>query len=299
MGSFPTPRNGILSIDYEFILLFKKLGMPIKPDREIKEASKMSKEEWKEYFSGHWNFGGTKQDGHIAMFPEELPRRLIKMFAFVGDTVLDPFMGSGTTALAAKNLNRNSVGYEINHDFIPIIKKKLQVNQTDLAMTEYEFIKQEDINICFAEEIQKLSYIFKDFHKFDKKIDPKKLQFGSKIDKNSGTREEYFTVKEIISPELIKLNNDLVVRLIGIKKKKEVNGKAIEFLQLKVKGQKVFLKYDETKHDENNSLMVYLYLKNKTFLNAHLIKNGLTDVDLSFNYKNKNRFINYYKEAQI
>jgi modification methylase len=299
MGSFPTPRNGILSIDYEFILLFKKLGTPRKPDREIKEASKMSKEEWKDYFSAHWNFGGTKQDGHIAMFPEELPRRLVKMFAFVGDTVLDPFMGSGTTALAAKNLNRNSVGYEINHDFIPIIKKKLQVNQTDLAMTEYEFIEQGNLDTNFTEEIQKLSYIFKDFHKFDKKIDPKKLQFGSKIDKNSGTREEYFTVKEIISPELIKLNNDLVVRLIGIKEKKEVNGKAIEFLILKIKGQKIFLKYDETKHDENNYLMVYLYLKNKTFLNAHLIKNGLVDVDLSFNYKNKNRFINYYKGAQI
>lgn len=299
MGSFPVPRNGILSIDYEFILLFKKLGVPRKPDREIKEASNMSKEEWKEYFSGHWNFGGTKQDGHIAMFPEELPRRLIKMFAFVGDTVLDPFLGSGTTALAAKNLNRNSVGYEINHDFIPIIEKKLQANQPDLMMTEYEFIEQGNIDINFTEEIQKLPYIFKDFHKFDKKIDPKKLQFGSKIDKNGGTREKYFSVKEIISPELIKLNNDLVVRLIGIKEKKEVNGKAIEFLQLKMKGQKIFLKYDEIKYDENNHLMVYLYLKNKTFLNAHLIKNGVVDVDLSFNYKNKTRFINYYKEAQI
>jgi site-specific DNA-methyltransferase (adenine-specific) len=298
MGSFPTPRNGILSIDYEFILLFKKLGTPRKPDREIKEASKMSKEEWKEYFSGHWNFGGTKQDGHIAMFPEELPRRLIKMFAFVGDTVLDPFMGSGTTALAAKNLNRNSVGYEITHDFIPIIEKKLQVNQTDLLMAEYEFIEQGNLDISFAEEIQKLSYIFKDFHKFDKKIDPQKLLFGSKIDKNSGTREEYFSVKEIISPELIKLNNDLVVKLIGIKEKKEANGKAVEFLQLKTKGQKVFLRYDETKYDENNHLMVYLYLKNKTFLNAHLLKNGLVNVDLAYNFKNKSKFINYYKGVQ-
>ena len=187
----------------------------------------MSKEEWKEYFSGHWNFGGTKQDGHIAMVPEELPRRLVKMFAFVGDTVLDPFMGSGTTSLAAKNLNRNSIGYEINRDFIPIIEKKLQVNQPDLLMTEYEFTEQGNIDTNFAEEIQKLPYIFKDFHKFDKKIDPKKLQFGSKIDKNGGTREEYFSVKEIISPELIKLNNDLVVRLIGVKEKKDVNLKNI------------------------------------------------------------------------
>jgi len=64
-------------------------------------------------------------------------------------------------------------------------------------------------------------------------------------------------------------------------------------LQLKTKGQKVFLKYDEIKHDENNHLLVYLYLKNKTFLNAHLIKNGLANVDLSYHFKNKDRFLNY------
>lgn len=299
MGSYPTPRNGILSIDYEFILLFKKLGTPIKPTKELKERSKMTKEEWKEYFAGHWNFGGTKQDGHIAMFPKELPKRLIKMFSFVGDVVLDPFLGSGTTSLAARNLNRNSVGYEINLDFIQYIKRKLDINQGDIFNTDYSFIKQEKTNTDFNNEIDKLPYIFKDFHKFDKKTDPKKLQFGSRIDQNgSARREEYFSVKEIISPELIKLNNDLLVRLIGVKEKKEGNGNAIEFLQLKTKGQKVFLKYDETKHDENNHLMVYLYLKNKTFLNAHLIKNGLADVDLTFNYKNKERFIKYLNKGK-
>jgi site-specific DNA-methyltransferase (adenine-specific) len=51
------------------------------------------------------------------MFPEELPNRLIKMFSFVGETILDPFLGSGTTALAAKNLDRNSFGFEINPEF--------------------------------------------------------------------------------------------------------------------------------------------------------------------------------------
>src|SRR5690625_867048 len=73
----------------------------------------MTVKEWREYFSGHWNFGGEKQTGHIAMFPEELPKRLIKMFAFKGETVLDPFLGSGTTSLAARKLGRNSIGYEM------------------------------------------------------------------------------------------------------------------------------------------------------------------------------------------
>ena len=295
MGSYPTPRNGILSIDYEFILIFKKLGTPKRPSKEIKEMSKMTKEEWKTYFAGHWNFGGARQDGHIAVFPEELPKRLIKMFAFVGDTVLDPFLGSGTTSLAAKKLGRNSIGYEINEEFLPYIKKKLDIDNDNF--NEYEIIKEKP-TIDFRKEINKLPYIFKDFHKFDKKTDPKKLQFGSKIDKNSAAkREEYFSVKEILSPELIKLNNDLIVRLIGVKEKKEVNGKATEFLRLKTKGQKVFLKFDEIKHDKENHLMAYVYLKNKTFLNAHLIKKALAEIDLSYQFKKKERFINYKKEG--
>jgi site-specific DNA-methyltransferase (adenine-specific) len=291
MGSYPTPRNGIISIDYEFILIFKKIGTPKRPSKEIKELSKMTKEEWKTYFTGHWNFGGAKQDGHIAMFPEELPKRLIKMFAFVDDTVLDPFLGSGTTSLAAMKLGRNSIGYEINQDFLPFIRQKLGVDKNTNA--DFKFLKDK-ATVNFDEEIKKLPYIFKDFHKFDKKTDPRKLQFGSKIDINSPTqREEFYSVKEIISPELIKLNNDVIVRLIGIKEKKEVNGKATEFLKLKTKGQKVFLKFDEIKHDNQNNLMAYVYLKNKTFLNAHLIKNGLVEVDLSISYKNKQRFIDY------
>ena len=71
MGSFPYPRNGILKIDYEFILLFKKRGNSPKPTIEQKHLSAMTKEEWNTYFSGHWNFAGVKQDRHLAMFPEE------------------------------------------------------------------------------------------------------------------------------------------------------------------------------------------------------------------------------------
>jgi len=291
MGSFPFPRNGIISIDYEFILIFKKLGNPAKPDKDLKEQSKMTKEEWKKYFSGHWNFGGAKQDGHIAMFPEELPTRLIKMFSFVGDTVLDPFSGSGTTSVAAKKLERNSIGYEINSEFITFIKKKLNIVQVDLSNPKFEFITQNNINTNFDEEINKLPYIFHDPHIFDKKIDPKKLQFGSKLDKNSGQREEYYSVKNIVSPEVLILNNGLKIRLMGVKNKINQDGNAIEFLQKKLKNQKVFLKFDTQKHDSDNNLLCYVYLKNKTFINAHLIKNGFVTVDKDINYKYKEKFI--------
>ena len=291
MGSFPYPRNGILSIDYEFILLFKKLGKPFKPDREFKLQSEMTKEEWKKYFSGHWNFNGAKQDGHIAVFPEELPVRLIKMFAFVGDTVLDPFLGSGTTILAAKKLNRNSIGYEINSDFIPLIKRKLDVEQTDIFNSEFKFVVQEKNSSNYHEKEKSLKYIFKDPHKLDKKIDPKKLQFGSKIDKNSSERIDYYHVKKILSPDSLILNNDLKIRLIGIKEAKNKREEAIDFLQKKFKGQKIFLKFDEKKYDEDDNLLCYVYLKNKTFINAHLIKRKLADIDISIDYQYKNKFI--------
>jgi len=292
MGSYPYPRNGILKLDYEFILVFKKLGDSPKPTKEQKELSKMTAEEWNTFFAGHWNFAGARQNGHIAMFPEELPRRLIKMFSFVGETVLDPFAGSGTTALAAKNTDRNSVGFEINPEFIPFIQEKLEIHQQDLNGTTYEFLQQKPFVTDFEEAIQKLPYIFKDPHTLDKKIDVKKLQFGSKIDKDSSAkREELFTVKEVISPEKIRLSNNLLVKLLGVKEDPTINGKATDFLIEKTKGKKVFLKYDHVKYDNENNLLCYLYLENKTFINAHLIKNGLALVDESVNFKYKNKFL--------
>ncbi|ABC78721.1 type II restriction-modification system methylation subunit [Syntrophus aciditrophicus SB] len=290
MGSFPYPRNGILKLDYEFILFFKKQGNAPKPTREQKERSVISKEDWNTYFSGHWYFSGVKQEGHIAMFPEELPARLIKMFAFVGDTVLDPFLGSGTTSMAARNLERNSIGYEINQDFIPAIRQKLNVCQMDIHGAEYSFL-EDSATIDCEQEIEKLPYVFKDPHKLDKKIDPKKLLFGSKIDRNSADREEYFSVKEVISPEVIRLSNGLLIRLMGVRENTAMNGLAVNFITEKTKGQKIFLKFDLQKHDSQNRLLCYVYLKNKTFLNAHLIKEGLAIVDRSVDFRYKDKFM--------
>ncbi|MBW7847154.1 MAG: thermonuclease family protein [Bacteroidales bacterium] len=290
MGSFPYPRNGIVKLDFEYILLFKKQGDAPKPTKEQKDHSALTNEEWNTFFNGHWYFPGAKQDKHLAMFPEELPHRLIKMFSFHGETVLDPFMGSGTTALAAKNLNRNSIGYEIHSDFIPIIKEKIGGDDAFSAV-EIKVIHQAKFNPDFEKRLKELPYRFVDSHKLDKKIDIKKIQYGSKIDANStGKREDFFTAKEIISPELIRLSNNLIIRLIGIKENPAVNGKAIDYLINKVLGKKVFLKYDEVKHDIDNHLMAYLYLENKTFINAHLIKENLALVDNSIVFRYQSKF---------
>ena len=294
MGSYPYPRNGILKIDYEFILILKKDGKPKKIEQEQKQQSKLTKEEWNEYFAGHWNFPGEKQDKHLAMFPLELPNRLIKMFTFVGDTVLDPFLGSGTTSLSAKNLGRYSIGFEINDEFLPIIKRKVGIDKPDL-FGNYEFIieKQKPLHLDFSSEIQNLPYVFEDLVKIDKKVDPKKLQFGSKIDKNSKSNVEYYNIKSIINPSLLQLNTGLLIKLIGIKVVEDTRIEAIDFLRRKIGGQRVFLKFDRVKYDNNNHLLCYLYLKNKTFVNAHLVKSGLVSVDTTSEYKQKSKFIKY------
>jgi site-specific DNA-methyltransferase (adenine-specific) len=297
MGSFPYPRSGILKLDYEFILIFKKYGNPPKVNNEIKEQSKLTQEEWNQYFTGHWNFPGEKQDKHLAMFPEELPRRLIKMFSFIGDTVLDPFLGSGTTSLAAKNLNRNSIGYEINEDYLPVIKEKLCINQDTIFQDMvFEIIRQEELRLDFKVKVEKLPYIFKDPIRFDKKVDPKKLRFGSKIDNSHSEQEMYYMVREVISPNVLILNNGLRIRLIGVKEKSGKEEEAIQFLREKIRGQKVFMKFDTLKYDEKNNLFCYLYLWNKTFINAHLIKSGLTDADTEFDYKYKSNFLSIQRE---
>lgn len=117
------------------------------------------------------------------------------------------------------------------------------------------------------------------------KINIKNLQFGSKIDKNSKKREEYFSVKEIISPSLLQLNTSLIIKLIGVKADTNMSEEAMSFIEEKTKGHKVYMRFDNIKYDDHNNLLCYLYLDNRTFINAHLLKQKLSIVDTTMNYK--------------
>jgi hypothetical protein len=143
----------------------------------------MTTEEWNKYFYGHWNFPGARQDEHLAMFPEELPRRLIKMFSFAGETVLDPFLGSGTTSLAAMHLGRNSVGIEKNPAFVDVIRKKLGAEQSDmLNPCEIEYATAsplEDNEI--AALLERQPYLFRDPIALSLQTDPRAKTYGSVI----------------------------------------------------------------------------------------------------------------------
>jgi modification methylase len=145
MGSYGFPRNGYVSYNYEYIALFKKKGVaPKQPTSEIKSRSQIELYEWRELFNGIWQFNGARQVGHLAIFPDELPRRLMRMFTYEDDTVLDPFLGSGTTSRVAYELGRNSVGYEIGfgsglRESEEIIKNKVHFNDTPMDIRRRVF----------------------------------------------------------------------------------------------------------------------------------------------------------------
>ncbi len=163
MGSIYYPRNGLLTYDYEHILIFKKhKGKKKKINPQIKELSKIALSEWKKWYTGHWRFPGIVQKEHIAMFPEELPYRIIRMFSFIGDTILDPFVGSGTTLKVAKCLFRKGVGYELNESFKLIIENKIQeANEATFKDFQYLLFKlyqkglDKEIQFNFEKQKQK------------------------------------------------------------------------------------------------------------------------------------------------
>lgn len=116
----------------ESIIIFQKGKFNYKSiPKEIREKSKISTKEFqdKKWFMTLWEMNnvmpGSPLEKDIAAFPDELPYRIIKLFSYVGETVLDPFLGSGTTMKIARRLGRNSIGIEIKKSLVSIIKKKV------------------------------------------------------------------------------------------------------------------------------------------------------------------------------
>lgn len=122
----PYEPNAIIKNDVEFILMLRKPGGYRQPTENQREASRLSKDEHHEWFQQVWTVPGESTRDHPAPFPLELAYRLVRMFSFVGDTVLDPFMGLGTTLLAAARCDRNSIGVEIERTYVKKAKSRLE-----------------------------------------------------------------------------------------------------------------------------------------------------------------------------
>lgn len=140
-GSYPYPATIFNNTYWEYVYVFVKPGPRRKVPKDIKEKSRIPLERWKEYVQKIWRVESETEwiKEHPSVFPVEIPRRFIEMYSFVNDTVLDPFLGSGTTTLAARLTGRNSIGYEINQKYLDLIKRRIEINQKALTGTQDEF----------------------------------------------------------------------------------------------------------------------------------------------------------------
>lgn len=122
----PNLPNGIIKNDLEHILFLRKPGGYRKPTPEMEKGSFITTDDYAEWFSPIWTISGASTRDHPAPYPKSIASRLIRMFSFIGDLVLDPFAGTGTTSLAALEADRSSIGVEIEPKYIDIIERRFQ-----------------------------------------------------------------------------------------------------------------------------------------------------------------------------
>jgi len=145
-GSLPYPPSPLICDSIEYVYILRKPG---RPDYQYvssgdREKSKMPPREYQEFTKQIWTLRRVRLkdnlEGHIAPFPVELPYRCIRLYSFVGDTVLDPFAGSGTTGQAAIRAERNSIMYEINPDYLALIQEKLESHAELFTRAEITYL---------------------------------------------------------------------------------------------------------------------------------------------------------------
>ncbi|MDW8105215.1 MAG: site-specific DNA-methyltransferase, partial [Armatimonadota bacterium] len=260
MGSFPYPPNGIVELDYEYILLFRKPGKPAPVPASIRQASALSRDEWKTYFSGHWQFGGERQKLHEAMFPEELPRRLIRMFSLVGETVLDPFAGSGTTLKVALDLERNAIGYEVQPEFVPIVQQKVGANL--LTADALRIHWRTDL---YTPAEPPLDYV-PSVGDARPLVEPKQVDFEPK----ATCRIVRLCYENGSTTPLLITDNGLRLTLLGVEVPPEQQERAQSYLQQYVLGKRVMLRFDAPPEAEETPVPAYVYLTNRLFINRRM-----------------------------
>ncbi len=137
----PYEPNAIIKNDMEFILMQRKPGGYRQPTERQRKLSMIAKEEYNKWFQQFWNITGASTREHPAPFPLELAYRLVRMFSFVGDTVVDPFCGSGTTMVASLKTGRNSIGIEIDPQYCKMTEDRLRKENDDMfSSANLEFI---------------------------------------------------------------------------------------------------------------------------------------------------------------
>jgi len=265
MGSYPHPRNGILKIDYEFILLFKKPGKAPRPTQAQKDSSRMEIGEWSRNFTAHWDFPGERSSGHHAMFPVELPRRLVRMFTFPGELVLDPFAGAGTTLRAALEQERSAVGLELNRDFQAAIVDRLGPHAGAVRMDGAGGQTRPAPEGPFFGSAHRLVDVGRDRYGGAAKLAQVSGPIAVQVDGVT------WRLEGLLDPARPGPCRDALAKLVGDKR--------------------VLIEPTDDAH-------AFVRLPNRTMINAKLIHMGLADPDPVRPHRNRARFLRYARERE-
>ena len=141
----PYEPNAIIKNDLEYILMQRKPGGYRTPTNLQREKSRIAKADYDDWFKQIWTLGGASTKNHPAPFPLELATRLVKMFSFFGDTVVDPFCGSGTTMQAAWNSERNSIGIEIEDKYCKMIVNRMESNNNLISNIDFKYFSKDTL----------------------------------------------------------------------------------------------------------------------------------------------------------
>ncbi|MSR74123.1 MAG: site-specific DNA-methyltransferase [Planctomycetes bacterium] len=260
MGSYPYPRNGIVRFDYEHILLFKKPGETAPPSKAARTKSALTPAEWKEFFSGHWAMTGARGAQHLAPFPQELPERLIRMFSFHGETVLDPFVGSGTTLAAANAHEREGIGVDIDPAAEALVRRKLLGTDATSLFESVDFVVEHH-TVGRAATPEDGAF----FGGVVRKADRGKTRF-------TGVRDR---VAEVLGPNRFVTKAGRSVLLLGTAPKPGKQTAAMKRLEALLKGHALLLTDRRKKAFDEQDGAAYVHLDNRTFVNSRLIREGL------------------------
>lgn len=167
----PYEPNAIIKNDIEFILMQRKPGGYRKPSEAQRAASKIRKDAFNVWFQQIWTITGASTKEHPAPFPIELANRLVRMFSFVGDTVLDPFCGTGTTMIAALRAGRNSIGVEIDPEYCRMTAGHLKAETSNLFSKEQ--LVFEKATAEHAYQIKEEEFVYKNISKKKKNLKKK------------------------------------------------------------------------------------------------------------------------------
>jgi modification methylase len=308
--AFCFPRSCAVENRHEAILVFKKPGESPCPEGEAAEKSKLSSREAKRLFGSVWVFPGARERKPWLPFPEELPRRLIKMYTYIGETVLDPFLGGGTTSVVARDAGRSSIGCEIDPKTAETVSSRFQGGQ--LTVVKQQGAVKVDVEKKIrprggaASAHAHAGVQHKKPAPAQEKQLPRKAEEKAEDEDRKQTVHREFVVAQVYGLDSLRLDDGREVKLLGIEvpasffsRNRGLYRQALNFINEVAAGKKVTLRRPRIPRKANApSNAYYITLPDRNTLNALLIRNGYALSDRTLAHENQKRFDDYEDQAR-